>query len=128
MLDLDNFKQINDTYGHLVGDDVLRETARLLQDSIRTYDVIGRYGGEEFLIILPDTDAEETTLFAERIRTVIKVNQAIKSLLSHSDAVSVSLGTTCMRESDSHIDELLKRADDCLYRAKTSGKDRVECS
>ncbi len=128
MLDLDNFKQINDTYGHLVGDDVLRETARLLQDSIRTYDVIGRYGGEEFLIILPDTDSEETRIFAERIRSVIKVSKAIKSLLTHGDAVSVSLGTTCIRESDSHIDALLKRADDCLYQAKASGKDRVEYS
>jgi diguanylate cyclase (GGDEF)-like protein len=127
MLDLDNFKQINDTYGHLVGDDVLRETARLLQDSIRTYDVIGRYGGEEFLIILPDTDSEETRIFAERIRAVIKVSKAIRSLLTHGDAVSVSLGTTCMREGDGYIDDLLKRADDCLYQAKASGRDRVEC-
>ncbi|UCE80042.1 MAG: diguanylate cyclase [Nitrospiraceae bacterium] len=128
MLDLDNFKQINDTYGHLIGDDVLRETARLLQESIRTYDVIGRYGGEEFLIIFPDTGPEETRLFAERIRAVIKESKAIKSLLTHGNAVSVSLGTTCIRESDRHIDELLKRADDCLYQAKVSGKDRVKCS
>ena len=123
MIDIDNFKNINDAYGHLVGDKALREVADVLKDSIRTYDIAGRYGGEEFLIILPDTNFRETRIFAERIGKNIRTHFVAEPDLT--PAVTVSLGITSMTDTDISIDNMIKRADDGLYMAKNSGRDRV---
>jgi len=125
MIDIDNFKTINDTYGHLVGDKTLREVSDILKNSIRTYDIAGRYGGEEFLIVLPDTGFEDTLMLAERIRTNIKTQPVAKSDLTPAITVTISLGIASIRDTDIAIDNMIKRADDGLYAAKKSGKDKV---
>jgi diguanylate cyclase (GGDEF)-like protein len=125
MIDIDNFKAINDTYGHLAGDKMLREVADVMKKSIRTYDIAGRYGGEEFLIILPDTDFNETRIFAERIGKNIRTHTPKESDMTTASAVTVSLGIASMVDKDISIDNMIKRADDGLYMAKNNGRDRV---
>jgi len=125
MIDIDNFKAINDTYGHLVGDKTLREVSEVLKRSVRTYDITGRYGGEEFLIILPDTDFRETGIFAERIRTAIQTHPVGESEATPAIPVTISLGITSLTDTDISIDNMIKRADDGLYKAKKEGRDRV---
>ena len=120
MADIDNFKSVNDRRGHLTGDEVLKEIARRFRSIIRAYDVVGRYGGEEFLIILPDTNLEQAWHFAERVRMTVK-EQPVADVW-----VTVSLGVACFEEADQNIDDVIKRADDALYRAKNAGRDRVE--
>jgi len=117
--DVDNFKAVNDKHGHLVGDEALREIARRIRDSIRIYDILGRYGGEEFLIILPNTDLENAIHLAERIRVRVKQDPITRS------TITISLGVGCLRDGDRLIDDILKRADDGLYKAKNAGRDRV---
>ncbi|HUI44954.1 MAG TPA: diguanylate cyclase [Nitrospirota bacterium] len=118
--DIDHFKSVNDQYGHLAGDDVLKEVSHRLKSIIRAYDIVGRYGGEEFLIILPGTDIEQAWHFAERIRMAVKEPRVVTA------PVTISLGVTCFEEADQTIDDMIKRADDALYRAKNAGRDRVE--
>jgi len=125
MIDIDNFKNINDTYGHLVGDKTLREVSDILKNSIRTYDIAGRYGGEEFLIVLPDTGFEDALMMAERMRTNIKAQPAEKSDMAPAITVTISLGIASLRDTDISIDNMIKRADDGLYAAKKSGRDKV---
>ncbi|MDH4162318.1 MAG: diguanylate cyclase [Nitrospirota bacterium] len=119
ILDLDRFKNVNDTHGHLTGDKVLKEVALRLSTSVRDYDILGRYGGEEFLVVLPETGVAECTRLAERIRSVIK-EQPIEGI-----TVTASLGATVSSDRDETIDDMVKRADDALYRAKDEGRDRV---
>lgn len=119
IFDIDHFKSINDKYGHLVGDEVLREIANNTAKSIRIYDILGRYGGEEFLIVLPETDFENAKNLAERIRIAIKE----KSIWNIK--VTVSLGVASMQDKNESIDDMIKRADESLYKAKNSGRDRV---
>ncbi|MDH4231546.1 MAG: diguanylate cyclase [Nitrospirota bacterium] len=125
MIDIDNFKKINDTYGHLVGDQTLREISEILTKTIRVYDIAGRYGGEEFLIVLPGTNFEDTLTLAERIRTNIKTSPVAKSDLTPAISVTVSLGIATMTGTDISVDTMIKRADEGLYRAKESGRDKV---
>lgn len=125
MIDIDNFKQINDRHGHLVGDELLREVARVIKQSVRTYDIVGRYGGEEFLVILPDTDRDDAKSLAERIRKNVRGEPERAPGISLQYEVTVSLGVACMREQDASIDDIIKRADDNLYEAKKNGRDRV---
>ncbi len=120
IVDIDHFKSVNDQFGHLTGDEVLKEVARLFQSIVRAYDIVGRYGGEEFLIILPDSNLEQAWNFAERIR--MKIKEAVIGNV----AVTISLGVTSLQESDSSIDDLIKRADNALYAAKNGGRDRVD--
>jgi diguanylate cyclase (GGDEF)-like protein len=127
LIDIDNFKSINDQYGHLVGDEVLREVSGLIKDSIRTYDILGRYGGEEFLIVLPDTNLDDARNLAERIRLNIKENLLLKSEVLHGKLLTISLGVTRMKDTDLSVDDIIKRADDGLYKAKNTGRDKVEC-
>ncbi|MFC3535731.1 diguanylate cyclase [Couchioplanes azureus] len=123
MLDIDNFKAVNDTYGHGVGDDVIREVARRVTQSIRVCDVLGRYGGEEFAVILPDLDEGGPDL-AERIREAI----ADTPVPTRDGAlpVTVSVGITHLHPDDDGLDQVLARADHALYRAKQGGRNRVE--
>ena len=119
MADIDNFKDINDSYGHQVGDQVLKAISHRIRNTIRAYDILGRYGGEEFLIIMPDTTLEDARGLAERIRTDVKEERV------NSASVTLSLGVVCVLESDRSVDDIIRRADQNLYRAKKAGKDRV---
>ena len=122
--DLDHFKQINDTLGHSGGDDVLLETSRRMSSVLRPYDAIGRYGGEEFLIVLPACDQATTVEVAERMRHVVK--EAAVATSTGKVSITVSLGAAIGEGASIDVDELIKVADVALYRAKRSGRDRVE--
>ncbi|MGB6159109.1 MAG: GGDEF domain-containing protein [Acidobacteriaceae bacterium] len=121
MLDVDHFKPINDTYGHLVGDAVLKEIAHRIAQSIRSYDVAGRYGGEEFLVILPSCDREQTAKGAERIRAAIS---SLPFLIAGSEiSLTVSIGATVAPDAAQAETELLSLADLALYQAKSAGRN-----
>ncbi|MFO7865248.1 MAG: GGDEF domain-containing protein, partial [Candidatus Aminicenantes bacterium] len=123
--DLDHFKRINDAYGHTAGDDILAATARCLRSACREYDVVGRYGGEEFAVVLPGTTLEKAVFVAERIRK--KVEQIRHEPDGKELAVTLSLGVAAapseQRVMDSEI--LVKQADQALYEAKNKGRNRV---
>ncbi|MGR5411196.1 diguanylate cyclase [Vibrio astriarenae] len=124
MFDIDHFKKINDTFGHHVGDEVIRATARTLKKSVRKSDVCGRYGGEEFTVLLPDTCAEQAELFAERLRENIE-----KTSVEHEGQkirFTISLGV-CQYHTEfkSHID-WLNSADEALYRSKDGGRNQSQ--
>lgn len=123
LLDIDHFKQFNDTYGHDVGDLVLRETARILALSARTGETVCRLGGEEFLVVCPNVTVEAVTAAAERLRAAVEANKVKRrdQLLT----VTVSLGVAQRRDGMATPDELLKEADEALYAAKRSGRNRV---
>jgi diguanylate cyclase (GGDEF)-like protein len=124
MCDLDHFKSVNDTYGHLVGDDVLRETAKRLLASVRSYDFVGRYGGEEFLVVLNNCNPSYAFARAEEIRKAI----AQKPVLSSSGPVPItmSLGLLLNQEWGRRpVEELLHEADAALYAAKAAGRNCV---
>ena len=123
MIDVDHFKSINDQHGHLAGDAALREIARLIAYHIREIDIAGRYGGEEFCVILPDTDKQGAMVVAERIRFSI-AQERIKAY-DTTLSVTVSTGVATFPEDAVQIDELLDKSDWALYRAKKSGRDRV---
>jgi len=123
MLDIDHFKHINDTHGHLTGDSVLKSLAATLKNALRGSDILCRYGGEEFLIVLPETGIEETTLLAERLRQQIE-----QSVLHTQDRkklnVTISIGVVGHQAEESY-EHLIARADQALYKAKESGRNRV---
>ena len=123
MIDIDGFKNINDTYGHLVGDEILKEVAKRLQISTRKYDVVGRYGGEEFLAILPNSNIDDTKLVAERIWQAIRDKPFIVNESLHR--ITVSLGIDCSTAEDEDVENFLGRVDAALYKAKKSGRDRI---
>ena len=123
MLDIDHFKRINDLHGHLAGDYVLKELARLVQSRIRRDEVFARYGGEEFCIILPETMLDGAVELAERLRVQIEENLFV--FQQDKIRVTMSIGGAVLTEDDRNAGELLKRADDKLYEAKNSGRNRV---
>ncbi len=120
MIDVDLFKPINDTYGHGVGDDVLRHIASLIKTSLRTGDFVARFGGEEFMALLPDTDLEGARVVAEKIREAIQDNPQ-----STVGAVTISVGVALASGSDPEMDAAVRRADAALYEAKRSGRNLV---
>lgn len=124
MIDADNFKNINDTYGHKIGDKILIELASTTEKALRDKDIVARYGGEEFVVFLPGVNASQNTIVAERLR------QSISEIEVHSDNgevihFTVSIGISSSDVSD-NIDVLIKAADEALYQAKQNGRDRVE--
>jgi diguanylate cyclase (GGDEF)-like protein len=123
-VDLDNFKKINDTYGHLAGDHVLRESAHRLQNNVRAYDAIGRYGGEEFLVVLPGCDESGGAAQAERLRDAIGSSPIATSAGEITVTCSVGLAWSPRAEPDASK-ELLRSADEALYGAKRTGRNRV---
>jgi len=127
MADIDFFKKINDTHGHLAGDAVLRLTAEKMNSLIRSYDYVGRYGGEEFLIILPDCCQECAATFAERLR--ISVGSAAFDTSEGMIPVTISLGVAASgKDWKAGAEALVKAADAALYRAKENGRNRVEAA
>ena len=125
MMDLDFFKQINDRFGHDCGDAVLKETASRLKKCIRNSDSVGRFGGEEFLAVIPNCSGEELVRLAERIRLSIKKPMAYKQLLI---PMSISIGVSVHFQPETEVMESLRRADQALYVAKEMGRDRVVCA
>ncbi len=126
MLDIDHFKRVNDVYGHRIGDRVLADIAGVMSRSIRETDFVGRYGGEEFLIILPRTDVAGATKMAERVRTAVEATP-MHGANGEDFAVTVSLGVAEYCDGDDE-DLVVGRADAALYRAKDLGRNRVEVS
>jgi diguanylate cyclase (GGDEF)-like protein len=124
MFDLDHFKKFNDTFGHAAGDIVLREIGAFLHTRVRVEDIACRYGGEEFVVILPDASLEDTLKRAEQLRVGIK-GLNVRYHDQALGAVAVSLGVAVLPEHGSTTEAILKAADAALYRAKREGRDRV---
>ena len=123
MLDIDHFKVVNDTHGHPAGDEVLKELCVRIRKTIRAYDSLGRYGGEEFVLLFPESGAEDGPELGERVRTVVEQTPFTIGP-NNSIPITVSIGITKLREGDSST-EMLARADAALYAAKHSGRNRV---
>ncbi|HET6493285.1 MAG TPA: GGDEF domain-containing protein, partial [Burkholderiales bacterium] len=122
MLDLDHFKRVNDTYGHLTGDEVLVSFTQLIKDCVRRGDLVVRYGGEEFCVLLPGTTLPAATALADRIRATCAAQQ----LTAKSFKVTVSIGVTAYTGPvDTTLANLLARADEALYIAKDEGRNLV---
>lgn len=119
MFDIDHFKKVNDQHGHSVGDEVLRQLVRLVKSLIRQSDLLIRWGGEEFLILLPTTEAQEAGSFAERIRRTVE-----EESFGVVENLTISLGVAQLLENDT-TDSVLKRVDNALYQAKGEGRNRV---
>lgn len=125
MFDIDFFKRINDQYGHLAGDHVLRELARIVQERIRREEVFARYGGEEFVILLPETPLPGAAALAESLRARVANHSFV--FQGERIPVTVSIGTALLGENDKVAADLIQRADEKLYEAKRGGRNRV-CS
>ncbi len=126
MIDVDHFKGINDTHGHLAGDDVLREVAALLQQAVRSVDVVARFGGEEFVVVLPETPLSGAIVFAERMREAIEARTFAGDAGSAPLTVTASVGVAVFpAEGVESVEALFARADEALYRAKADGRNRV---
>ncbi|PIE54388.1 MAG: diguanylate cyclase response regulator [Dethiosulfovibrio peptidovorans] len=123
MVDLDFFKKVNDTYGHMVGDQVLCSVARRLRKALRPYDIVGRYGGEEFLLILPGDGMEDGIRTVERVRLLVE-ETPIKLNDDTAIPVTISAGVA-LYQGGMTMDTLVRQADQALYRAKESGRNRV---
>jgi diguanylate cyclase (GGDEF)-like protein/PAS domain S-box-containing protein len=119
LMDLDHFKAINDTFGHDIGDVVLRNVAQLVSVTIRATDIVARYGGEEFVVVCPDTDLEGAAVVADKIRSVIEGHR-----FPSVGSVTISIGISSLKSGDT-ADEIIKRADQMLYIAKKMGRNRV---
>ncbi|MBU3013670.1 GGDEF domain-containing protein [Poseidonibacter lekithochrous] len=119
ILDIDNFKLINDTYGHNIGDNILQELAMLLKKNIRVSDTLGRWGGEEFLIIVPQGDTKSKQILAEKLRIIIE-----KHIFPTVTNITASFGISVYNKGDD-IDSLIKKADDALYEVKENGRNQV---
>ncbi|WP_027581230.1 PleD family two-component system response regulator [Bradyrhizobium sp. Ai1a-2] len=125
ILDIDYFKSINDTYGHDAGDDVLREFATRIRKSIRGIDLACRYGGEEFVIVMPETDLHVASMVAERLRRSIAGESFSINKGANRIEVTISIGLTTLERKGESVTDVLKRADKALYRAKHDGRNRV---
>lgn len=125
MLDIDHFKRVNDTYGHPAGDAVLQEVGRRLAKIKREYDVLGRYGGEEFLFALPGTDLSGARVVAERLRKAVRCQPFL--IDGKELQVTVSLGLAVVQDGEENCEAALKRADEGLYAAKRAGRDCIGC-
>jgi diguanylate cyclase (GGDEF)-like protein len=125
MFDIDHFKQVNDTYGHAIGDKILSQVAQTLTEQLRTVDVLARYGGDEFIILLPQTNAQQARPLAERIR--IGIENLRMEIENTTLSVTLSIGIAELQNdpSDENIEETVKHADKALYQAKQAGRNRT---
>ncbi len=124
ILDIDHFKRFNDRFGHIHGDHALKTVAKTIQDEIRSPDLLSRYGGEEFCILLPETELDGASAFAERIRK--KVAGILLDVDGSQESLTISMGVSTLDPSTPNLIELLDQADDALYRAKRAGRNRVQ--
>ncbi len=125
MIDVDNFKQLNDAYGHLEGDKILKLVAQLIKQSIRSSDFLARYGGDEFVLLLPQTPGNRASLLAERIQQAVATSLA--SAYQDLDPLTISLGIATLPHPDIKEElDLLSLADKALYKAKQAGRNRIE--
>lgn len=124
MADLDHFKKVNDKYGHLMGDRVLKVVSDVLMNHVRGEDVVARYGGEEFIIMLPIVDKEELKMIMEKLRQVVE--SACEIVDEDSVCVTMSFGGTILKRDELVIVKGIERADMALYRAKNNGRNRIE--
>ncbi len=124
-LDIDHFKRINDTWGHAAGDEALRVFTNACRLALREYDILGRIGGEEFAVALPNTGPDGARVIAERLRAAVE-ELVVRPAKGNVFNLTVSIGTAQMREDDLVVATLLERADQALYRAKNAGRNRVE--
>lgn len=124
MLDIDHFKNVNDEYGHLSGDMVLKQLGKELKLFLREHDLVGRIGGEEFVMLLPETSLEEANVIAERLRLSV---EKLTFLVLHEQTIklTVSIGVACATEAEQHLDKIWQTVDERLYEAKTTGRNRV---
>lgn len=124
LLDLDHFKQVNDRYGHDVGDELLKMVARTLQHAARSYDLVGRWGGEEFIVVIANVSRNKLAFTAERFRRLVE--ESTLALGAEIARVTTSVGATIATGEDS-VGSLIKRTDELLYRSKAEGRNRVTC-
>ena len=127
MADIDHFKKVNDTYGHAVGDEALKSFAKILKKCLREVDVIYRFGGEEFLILLPETGGDSSLIAALRLQKTVE-SQVMKSKIDSSLQLQItaSFGVSVYKEGDETYQDIMQRADQALYLAKNNGRNRVE--
>jgi diguanylate cyclase (GGDEF)-like protein len=124
MIDLDHFKAVNDTYGHMAGDMVLEQVARIFETTFRATDFIARYGGEEFVILLPHTNEEQARMLAERVR--VNIEESTMTYQGVSFNITASIGVSSIRPGCLDKDtEVVRKADEALYKAKMNGRNRV---
>ena len=123
LLDVDHFKNINDTYGHTIGDKCLKEIIKRIKPALRDTDFLARYGGEEFIVILPETGGEIAKEAAERMRSIVENIEFLhkKELVK----ITISIGVTQVMPSDETHEAIFHRTDQALYKAKNSGRNRV---
>jgi two-component system cell cycle response regulator len=126
MTDIDHFKAVNDTHGHQAGDDVLKEIGKRLRANVRPTDVVCRTGGEEFVVLMPNTPGDLACAAAERIRKAVAAEEFPVLGGSQSLRITVSAGVSTLQGEGDTIDDLMHRADTALYQAKTGGRNRVE--
>ena len=123
VLDIDHFKHVNDSWGHLVGDAALKALANIMQLNLRPHDLLVRYGGEEFAILLPETGVDEARSIAERLRKMVAANEVTSHGVTFKITISVGIAPVI---GDNGLEEVFAQADEALYRAKENGRNRVE--
>jgi diguanylate cyclase (GGDEF)-like protein len=123
IFDLDFFKRVNDTYGHLAGDEILRLVARAVKNTVRSYDILGRYGGEEFVVLMADSDETIAVMMANRIRENVSsiVCEYGENIITITCSIGIAEGS-----AELSLDEILNNADTALYQAKENGRNRTE--
>ena len=124
ILDIDFFKKINDTYGHLTGDKILQHLTKVVQTTLRKSDIFARYGGEEFIILLPNTNLDAAQNVAQKIR--LEIERTPSHIDGRDIFITISIGCSSLRQDDSSLNEIILRADKALYKAKENGRNRVE--
>jgi diguanylate cyclase (GGDEF)-like protein len=125
MFDIDHFKGVNDTFGHAVGDQILQHVTQIACTELRSADVIGRYGGEEFVIMLPVTDAQQVYPVAERIRAGVAALRVPTPKGDASVTISIGIAETILKPQDESVDKVIRRADEAMYAAKQAGRNRT---
>jgi len=128
MLDVDHFKEYNDTFGHLQGDSVLKHIGVLLKKNLREVDTVARFGGEEFVLLLPDTDKRGAVVVAEKVRAVVAGHKFLDDELKDTRRITISAGVATYPDDVGEMEDLIDQADIALYRAKEKGRNLVECA